>query len=93
MHSSLFLWDAGSVHTRNFHVLVFLRAPKNILHRSCLGAKFAQVEGTIALAMLARAYHIALPPDCNDRKFLFEKMALLTAQPKNVVNLILTKRK
>jgi len=89
MHSSRFLWDEGGV----FAIFTSSFLSPNTLQRSCLGAKFAQVEGTIALAMLARAYHIALPPDCDDRKFLFEKMTLLTAQPKNVVNLILTKRK
>jgi len=60
--------------------------------RGCLGSKFAQVEGTIALSMLARAYKIELPSGCTDRSFIFAKTTLLTTQAKNEIRMVLKKR-
>jgi len=57
----------------------------------CLGAKFAQVEGTIALALIARKFLIKPPPDMDKKKF-FSFQCLLTLQPAVTAKLRLTPR-
>jgi cytochrome P450 len=59
--------------------------------RSCLGAKFSQVEGVTALSMIMQRYRVSLPPDPDIKKLLQQK-TLLTLQPANPFNLLLQKR-
>ena len=59
--------------------------------RSCIGKRFAQIEGICILASLIQKYQVSLAPDVNRDKIL-ESRVLITTTPIHPVKLIVKRR-